>query len=63
VRGTVEVRTEARSITVGAAAGASASLNAGTTRGRIHNALKNTGNTDLNIHATTAYGGITARSH
>jgi hypothetical protein len=53
------LRTEAGAISVGAAAGVSASLDAGTTLGRIHNALKNT---DLNIHATTAYGDITARS-
>jgi len=63
VRGKVVLRTEAGSISVGAAAGVSASLDAGTTYGRIHNALKNTeGAADLNIHATTAYGDITARS-
>ena len=46
-----------------AASGVSASLDAGTVSGRIHNALKNTdGAADLNIHATTAYGDITARS-
>ena len=43
--------------------GASATLDAGTTYGRIRNTLKNTdGTADLNIHATTAYGDITARS-
>jgi hypothetical protein len=63
VRGTVVLRTEAGAISVGAAAGVPASLDAGTTHGRIHNALKNTeGAADLNIHATTAYGDITARS-
>jgi hypothetical protein len=62
VRGTVVLRTEAGSISVDAAAGVSASLDAGTTHGRIHNALKNTGAADLTIHATTAYGDITARS-
>jgi Putative adhesin len=63
VRGTVVLRTEAGAISVGAAAGVSASLDAGTTYGRIHNALKNTdGTADLNIHATTAQGDITARS-
>ena len=47
----------------GAAAGVSASLDAGTAYGRIHNALKNTeGTADLNIHATTTQGDITARS-
>ncbi|WP_327248073.1 DUF4097 family beta strand repeat-containing protein [Streptomyces sp. NBC_01320] len=63
VRGTVELRTEAGEISVGAARGVSASLDAGTTYGRIHNALKNTdGAAGLNIHATTAYGDIAARS-
>ncbi|SCF63970.1 DUF4097 family beta strand repeat-containing protein [Streptomyces sp. Ncost-T10-10d] len=63
VRGTVELRTESGEISVGAAHGVSASLDAGTTYGRIHNALKNTeGAAGLNIHATTAYGDITARS-
>jgi hypothetical protein len=63
VRGTVVLHTEAGSISVGATAGASASLDAGTTVGRIHNELKNSGGTlDLNIQATTALGDITARS-
>ncbi|MGW7109189.1 DUF4097 family beta strand repeat-containing protein [Streptomyces xanthophaeus] len=63
VRGTVELRTEAGEISVGAARGASASLDAGTGYGRIHNALRNTeGVADLNIRATTSYGDITARS-
>ncbi|QJS99300.1 DUF4097 domain-containing protein [Streptomyces asoensis] len=63
VHGTVMLRTEAGEVSVGAARGVSASLDAGTTYGRIHNALKNTeGAADLNIHATTAYGDIVARS-
>lgn len=63
VRGTVVLRTEAGSISVGAAAGVSASLDAGTAHGRIHNALMNPGGAaDLSIHATTSYGDITARS-
>ncbi|MBP0453767.1 DUF4097 family beta strand repeat protein [Kitasatospora sp. RG8] len=63
VRGTVELRTEAGDITVGAAPEASASLDAGTAHGRIHNALRNTdGAAGLNIHASTSYGDITARS-
>lgn len=63
VRGTVVLRTEAGDVSVGAAAGVSASLDAGTTYGRIRNALTNTeGAADLNIHATTAYGDIVARS-
>jgi hypothetical protein len=63
LRGTVVLRTDAGSISVAAAAGVSASLDAGTSYGRIHNALKNTdGVADLNVHATTSYGDITARS-
>jgi DUF4097 and DUF4098 domain-containing protein YvlB len=63
VRGDVELRTEAGAITVGAARGVSASLDAGTAFGRISNALKNDGGTaDLTIRATTSYGNITARS-
>lgn len=63
VRGTVVLRTQAGDVTVGAAAGVSASLDAGTSHGRVHNALRNTdGTADLTIHATTAYGDITARS-
>ncbi|MET7369106.1 DUF4097 family beta strand repeat-containing protein [Streptomyces sp. NPDC005566] len=61
--GTVTLRTESGGISVGAARGVSASLDAGTAYGRIHNALKNTdGTAGLNIHATTSYGDITARS-
>ncbi|MEU1673850.1 DUF4097 family beta strand repeat-containing protein [Streptomyces roseifaciens] len=64
LHGEVTLRTEYGDISVGAARGTSASLDAGTTYGRIHNALENTGNADarLDIHATTAYGNITARS-
>ncbi|WP_327118270.1 DUF4097 domain-containing protein [Streptomyces sp. NBC_01341] len=63
LHGTVTLRTDKGDITVGAARGVSASLDAGTTYGRIHNALRNTdGTPDLTIHATTAYGDITARS-
>ncbi|MCJ1680592.1 DUF4097 domain-containing protein [Streptomyces sp. APSN-46.1] len=63
VRGTVTLRTEYGDISVGAARGVSASLDAGTSYGRIHNALKNTeGAAALNIHATTAHGDIAARS-
>ncbi|MEU5533566.1 DUF4097 family beta strand repeat-containing protein [Streptomyces sp. NPDC020362] len=63
VRGAVTLRTEHGEITVGAARGVSAALDAGTSYGRIHNALRNTdGTVGLNIHATTAYGDITARS-
>ncbi|MEU9009195.1 DUF4097 family beta strand repeat-containing protein [Streptomyces sp. NPDC048479] len=64
VRGTVVLRTESGEVSVGAARGVSASLDAGTAYGRIHNALKNTDGAaaGLNIHATTAYGDIAARS-
>ncbi|MFD3457371.1 DUF4097 family beta strand repeat-containing protein [Streptomyces sp. NPDC058691] len=63
MRGTVTLRTEHGEISVGAAHGVPASLDGGTAYGRIHNALKNTdGAAGLNIHATTAYGDITARS-
>ena len=61
-RGTVELSTQSGSISVGAAAGVSASLDAGTTHGRISNTLKNNDTTELDIHATTAHGDITARS-
>ncbi|MFF5534658.1 DUF4097 family beta strand repeat-containing protein [Streptomyces cinerochromogenes] len=63
VRGAVTLRTEHGEISVGAARGVSASLDAGTAHGRIHNALRNTdGTAGLTIHATTGYGDITARS-
>lgn len=63
VRGTVTLRTEAGDVSVSAAHGVSAALDAGTGFGRIHNALKNTdGTADLTIHASTAYGDILARS-
>ncbi|MEU2073912.1 DUF4097 family beta strand repeat-containing protein [Streptomyces sp. NPDC013489] len=63
-RGTVVLRTESGAITVGAARGVSATLNAGTAYGRVHNALANTEGAaaGLHIHATTSYGDITARS-
>ena len=62
VRGTVVLRTQSGDISVGAAAGVSAALDAGSGQGRISNALKNDGTADLTIHATTAHGDITARS-
>jgi hypothetical protein len=50
-------------VSVCAAHGVFASLDAGTTLGRIHNTLRNTGGAaDLNIHATTDKGDIIARS-
>lgn len=62
VRGTVRLRSEYGAISVGAAAGVSAALNAGTSSGRIDNALRNDGAAQLDIHATTSCGDITARS-
>jgi len=63
VRGDVVLRTQVGTVSVGTAAGVSASLDAGTTVGRIQNSLKNTGDaTDLTIHATTTQGNITAHS-
>jgi DUF4097 and DUF4098 domain-containing protein YvlB len=63
VRGKVVLSTQAGDISVDAAAGVSASLDAGTSSGRISNALKNAGgDVELDIHATTAYGNIAARS-
>ncbi|GAA3493668.1 DUF4097 family beta strand repeat-containing protein [Streptomyces albogriseolus] len=64
LRGRVTLRTEHGDIAVGAARGVSASLDAGTGYGRVHNTLRNTDGAaaGLTVHATTAYGDITARS-
>lgn len=62
MRGTVVLRTQAGGISIGAAAGVSARLDAGTSRGRISNALANNGTVELDIHATTDLGDITAHS-
>ncbi|MFJ8852489.1 DUF4097 family beta strand repeat-containing protein [Streptomyces sp. NPDC102437] len=63
VRGAVELRTQMGDVSVGATAGVSASLDAGTGYGRIHNALKNAdGDAGLTIHATTDHGNIDAHS-
>ncbi|MFD1502352.1 hypothetical protein ACFSIL_38635, partial [Streptosporangium lutulentum] len=59
---TVVLRTQSGDISVGAAAGVSASLDAGTSYGRITNALKNDGTAVLDIRATASSGDITARS-
>jgi hypothetical protein len=63
-QGAIELSTQMGDITVGASAGASATLDADTGHGRIHNALKNTEGAaaSLNIRATTGQGDITARS-
>jgi DUF4097 and DUF4098 domain-containing protein YvlB len=62
VRGTVVLRTQSGDISVGAAAGVSAALDAGTGHGRVSNSLKNDGTAELDIRATTAHGDIVARS-
>ncbi|MEV4386790.1 DUF4097 family beta strand repeat-containing protein [Micromonospora sp. NPDC049580] len=61
-RGAVVLRTQSGDISVAAASGVSAALDAGTGHGRVSNALTNTGIADLDIHATTSHGDITARS-
>ncbi|MFE5796916.1 DUF4097 family beta strand repeat-containing protein [Streptomyces sp. NPDC056503] len=63
--GTVRLDTQAGSITIGAARSTTATLDAGTTLGRIANTLQNTHGTGtpLTIHATTALGDITAHSN
>ncbi|MGW8571288.1 DUF4097 family beta strand repeat-containing protein [Streptomyces niveus] len=60
--GTVVLRTRSGDISVTAAAGVSAALDAGTAHGRVSNALKNDGTAGLDIRATTSHGDITARS-
>ncbi|MEU6273233.1 DUF4097 family beta strand repeat-containing protein [Streptomyces populi] len=61
--GTLTLSTQMGDITVGAAPGVSAALDAGTTLGRISNTLKNADAVPgLTIRATTAHGDVTARS-
>ena len=62
VRGTVVLRTQSGDISVAAATGVSAALDAGTGYGRVSNALKNDGTAELDIRATTSQGDIAARS-
>ncbi|GAA1841265.1 DUF4097 family beta strand repeat-containing protein [Actinomadura bangladeshensis] len=62
VRGRVVLRTQSGDISVGAAPGVSASLDAGTGHGRVSNSLKNDGTAGLDVHATTGHGDIAARS-
>ncbi|PSJ29870.1 hypothetical protein B7P34_05015 [Streptosporangium nondiastaticum] len=62
VRGTVVLCTQSGDISVTAAPGVAAVLDAGTSYGRISNALKNDGTAELDIRATTSHGDITARS-
>ncbi|MEU7843840.1 DUF4097 family beta strand repeat-containing protein [Micromonospora sp. NPDC049114] len=61
-RGAVVLRTQSGDISIAAANGVSAALDADTDHGRVSNALTNTGSADLDIHATTSHGDITARS-
>ncbi len=61
-RGAVVLSTQSGDISVTAAAGVSAALDAGTAYGRVSNALRNDGDTALDIRATTSHGDITARS-
>ncbi|MFE6164296.1 DUF4097 family beta strand repeat-containing protein [Streptomyces sp. NPDC056486] len=62
-RGTLTLSTQQGNITAGAARGVSASLDAGTSYGRINNALKNSdGTPGLVIKATVSQGDISARS-
>ncbi|HET6742882.1 MAG TPA: DUF4097 family beta strand repeat-containing protein [Kribbella sp.] len=63
VQGAVVLRTDAGNVEIGAAAGVSASLDAGTATGRISNSLNNTADAaaELSIRATTSVGDIVAR--
>ncbi|MFI6514204.1 DUF4097 family beta strand repeat-containing protein [Spirillospora sp. NPDC050679] len=60
--GTVVLSTRSGDISVTAAAGVSASLDAGTSHGRVTNDLRNDGTARLDIRATTMQGDIAARS-
>jgi len=63
VQGALELRTQAGDITVGVASGVTASLDAGTTLGRVSNAITNSGgDVQVTIRATTTMGDIAAHS-
>ncbi|GLY06979.1 DUF4097 family beta strand repeat-containing protein [Actinoplanes sp. NBRC 101535] len=64
VTGAVTLSTQQGDITVGTAPETSATLDAGTAYGRVHNGLRNTvgASAALTIRATTAHGDITART-
>ncbi|MFH8394006.1 hypothetical protein [Streptomyces sp. NPDC018036] len=62
VRGAVALAIRHGDITVGAARGVSACLDARSGYGRIDNSLRNSGTCDLEVRADTAYGDITVRS-
>lgn len=62
-RGSLELTTQSGSISVGVARGVSASLDAGTGHGRVHNALRNADDVPaVTIRATTMTGDISART-
>ncbi|MFE7404708.1 DUF4097 family beta strand repeat-containing protein [Isoptericola sp. NPDC057559] len=62
-QGALELATQLGDVSVGAAAGVTASLDSGTALGRVRNALANTGGAvALQIRATTAMGDISAHS-
>ncbi|WP_326567839.1 DUF4097 family beta strand repeat-containing protein [Amycolatopsis rhabdoformis] len=60
--GALVLRTSAGDVSVTAAAGVSASLDAGTSYGRVRNSLVSAGAPTLTIKATTELGDINARS-
>lgn len=60
--GKVVLSTQVGDISVAAAAGVSASLDAGTAYGRVSNGLRNDGVAGLAVHATAVRGDIAARS-
>ncbi|MCR3747289.1 DUF4097 domain-containing protein [Lentzea californiensis] len=60
LNGSAEISTLKGDISV--ASGLSASLDAGTSYGRVTNSLRNDGTAGITIRATTSYGDITARS-
>ncbi|GAA4954068.1 DUF4097 family beta strand repeat-containing protein [Actinoplanes utahensis] len=64
VRGDLALTTTYGEVSVGVAAGVSATLDAGAAHGRVHNALRNTegAGAPVTIKATNGYGDITARS-
>jgi len=63
VQGALDLRTQAGDVTVGVASGVTASLDAGTTLGRIDNAITNSGgDVAVAIRATTTLGDVSAHS-
>ncbi|MCK9794021.1 DUF4097 domain-containing protein [Isoptericola sp. 4D.3] len=63
VRGSLELRTQAGDVSVGVAAGVTASLDAGTTLGRVSNSITHTGgDVAVRIRATTTLGDVSAHS-